>query len=273
MEIITDKINNTKKIEKKKKYYMGQDIVSLYVREKNKEQRKMLAKTTDYKTVSNLVRTALKFFIEYNSKIKMDKNIGNDFLSSLSHELKGPLTSIKGYLQLIIEAHGDKLEKNIKSTLNKVLDRCDVLESKIIEYLDEFDIEEEEIVDENNIQYDLLIIEDDVETLTILIDYFKSLGIACKGVENGYRGLKEIYRVIPKVILLDIILPDISGYDIMKKIRSDKNLRDIPTYFLTAIPIHKVEKKAEELEATGYISKPFSLSDFKDIIKYLKNGM
>ena len=70
--------------------------------------------------------------------------------------------------------------------------------------------------------------------------------------------------------MLDIILPDISGYEIIKKIKLDNKLRDLPVYFLTAIPKHEVEKKAKELKASGFILKPFNLSDLDVVIDLLK---
>lgn len=58
----------------------------------------------------------------------------------------------------------------------------------------------------------------------------------------------------------------------MKRIRANDKLKDIPVFFLTAILNVEVEKKIEELGATGSILKPFNLSDFNIILKYLKNN-
>lgn len=53
-----------------------------------------------------------------------------DLLSSLSHDLKEPLTSIKGYLQLIIEAYSETLGSNVLTIINNVLNQCLVFEKK-----------------------------------------------------------------------------------------------------------------------------------------------
>ncbi|MHA2124588.1 MAG: response regulator [Promethearchaeota archaeon] len=190
-------------------------------------------------------------------------------LSNLSHALKEPLTSIKGYLQLIIETYGNSLEGNVTSTLNNVLNQCLILENKIVDYLDKFEVETEEDLGDNEEEYDLILIEDDVETVNLLTSYFQSIGISSKGVLSGFKGLKELKRSVPKLVLLDIILPDINGYEIMKKLKADKKFKDIPVFFLTAVPSVEVEKKAIELGATGSISKPFNLTDFDVIYKYL----
>ena len=259
-----------------KKWQKGEDDfdidkerISLYVSKDIKDEWLNFASNNEYSTLSKLIREALKFFIEYRSNIIIKyKNVDIDLLSSLSHDLKEPLTSIKGYLQLIIEAHGNTLEDKVISIIKNVLGQCSILENKIIDYLDKFETEKEEEIN-GLIGYDLLLIEDDVETVNLLTSYFDSLGFSCKGVLSGFKGLKELKRHIPKLILLDIILPDINGYEVLKRIRADSKLKDIPVFFLTAIPNIEVEKKITKLGATGAILKPFNLSDFDTLHKYL----
>lgn len=207
-----------------------------------------------------MIREALRFFIQCR---------GLD-LSTLSHDLKEPLTSIKGYLQLIIEKYGNSIESNVISTLKNVLNQCLILENKIVEYLDKFETEMEEESINQKSEYDILLVEDDQETVNLLASYFESINITCKGVLSGFKGLKELKRYVPKLILLDIILPDINGYEILKRIRAEEKLKDIPVFFLTAIPSVEVEKKSLDLGATGSILKPFNLTDFNVIYKYLE---
>ncbi|MFW9989992.1 MAG: response regulator [Candidatus Odinarchaeota archaeon] len=245
--------------------------ISLYVSKNIKDEWLNFANNNDYSTLSKLIREALKFFIKYRSKIIVkDKNLDIDLLSNLSHDLKEPLTSIKGYLQLIIESYGNKVEDKVVSIINNVLGQCTILENKIIEYLDKFEYAKEEQIDKFK-KYDILLIEDDAETVNLLTNYFKSLGISCQGVLSGFRGLKELSRYIPKLILLDIILPDINGYEVIKKIRTNNKLKEIPVFFLTAIPIGEVKKKIKDLGVTGTILKPFNLSDFDEIQEYLNS--
>ncbi|MEE9379143.1 MAG: response regulator [Candidatus Lokiarchaeia archaeon] len=250
---------------------IDKERISLYISKDVKDEWLNFANNNNYSTLSKLIRESLRFFIEYRSKIIIrDKTVDIDLLSSLSHDLKEPLTSIKGYLQLIIETYGNTLEDKVISIIKNVLGRCSILENKIVDYLDKFETEKEEEINEL-IEYDLLLIEDDVETVNLLTSYFDSLGISCQGVLSSFKGLKELKRNIPKLILLDIILPDINGYEVIKRIRADNRLKDIPVYFLTAIPSVEVEKKVQELGATGAIFKPFNLSDFDTIHKYLNS--
>ncbi len=249
-------------------YDIDKERISLYVSTDVKDEWINFANNNDYSTLSKLIREALKFFIEYRSKILIkDKGVDIDLLSSLSHDLKEPLTSIKGYLQLLIEVYGNTLEDKVLSMVKNVLNQCLILEKKIVEYLDKFEVKEDEPVDDQK-EYDLLLIEDDQETVNLLKSYFESLNISCKGVLSGFKGLKELKKYIPKIILLDIILPDLNGYEVLKRIRADKKLKDIPIFFLTAIPNLEVEKKVEEFRVAGAILKPFNLSDFEPLQKY-----
>ena len=121
-------------------------------------------------------------------------------------------------------------------------------------------------------KYDVLLIEDDLATIRLITSYFDSKGFKCKGVVSGSKGLEELGNIIPKLILLDIILPDLSGYDICKKIKSDKNWANIPVYFLTAIAGPEVEKNLKNTKANGYILKPFNLTDFEVILDIMNKS-
>jgi CheY-like chemotaxis protein len=241
-------------------YNQDKERISLYVSKDIKEEWQTFAKQQNYSTLSKLIREALRFFIQ-------SKGID---LSNLSHDLKEPLTSIKGYLQLIVETYGISLDTNIISTIKNVLNQCMILENKIIDYLDNFETDREVDDTNQNINYDILLIEDDQETVNLLTRYFESLNISSKGVLSGFKGLKELKKYTPKVILLDIILPDINGYEILNKIKTDSRLKNIPIFILTAIPSIEVEKKISDLGVTGSISKPFDLTDFDVLYKHLK---
>jgi len=119
--------------------------------------------------------------------------------------------------------------------------------------------------------YDILLIEDDLATIRLITSYFESKKHVCKGVVSGTKGLEELRRTTPKVILLDIILPDISGYDICHTIKTDNDFKKIPVFFLTAISASEVKKNLRNSLADGYILKPFNFSDFSIIFEIL-NG-
>jgi len=110
-------------------------------------------------------------------------------------------------------------------------------------------------------QYDILIIEDDLSTIRLLTAYFESKSFKSKGVINGTRGLEELERNLPKVILLDLTLPDLNWYDVTKQIR----VRDIPIFLFGDIA--KTDVKVKVLGVVGIISKPFSFEEFEELLK------
>ena len=198
--------------------------------------------------------------MESKSKSSFLENI-----TSLTHDLKEPLTSIKGFSQLIIENDLDKLEHlpNIQTRIKEIYNQSVFLENKINEILNGVKTE--------HIQYDILIIEDDSPTITVLTEFFKIKGFTSMGVTTGTKALEELKRSKspPRLILLDILLPDISGYEVCEKIKSNKNLKHIPLYYITAIPESDVREKLEETKADGLLLKPFNFLEFEEVFNYL----
>ena len=118
-------------------------------------------------------------------------------------------------------------------------------------------------------QYDVLLIEDDPSTIKLVKNYFERKGHTFRGVLTGLKGIEELKLSTPKLILLDIILPDISGFEICKNIKFHETLKEIPVFYLTAVQGPKVEAKMEETKADGYILKPFNLVDLEFLFEYL----
>jgi len=252
-----------KKWQKGEKIYdRDKERISLYVSEETKNKWQDFINNHDYGTISKLIRDSVKLFI--------DDHLGNNptidqlnpqTISNISHALKEPLTSIKGYSQLLLENFNEKLSENVRSTVKNILEQSILLENKIKGFLDDIRVQAPE--------YDILLIEDDFATIRLITSLIESKGYSCKGVITGAKGIEEIKASAPKVILLDIILPDISGYDICKTIKSDKRYSKIPIFFLTAMNVGEVEENLKETGADGYILKPFNLSDFEKIFQLI----
>ncbi len=246
-------------------YDREKERISLYVADETKADWQDFINThkEKYKTVSKLIRESVNYFIKQKSGL-----IGEDLhkldektLTNISHALKEPLTSIKGFSQLLIENYREELTEDVFDTIKNIFDQSLLLENKIISILDNIKMESS--------KYDILLIEDDLATIRLLTSYFDSKGFSCKGVVSGTKGLQELANNPCKLVLLDIILPDYSGYDICKKIKANKNLKDIQVFLLTAIPGSEVEKNFEDSKANGYILKPFDFSDFEVLFQYL----
>jgi CheY-like chemotaxis protein len=249
-------------------YTRDKERISLYISEDTKDewQEFLDSNKEDYRSFSKLIRDSVQSFIDYskNTNDELSK-IDSNTISNISHALKEPLTSIKGYSQLLLESeeYKDKLSDVVKDTIRNIFDQSNMLENIIKNFLDNIEVHS------NN--YDVLLIEDDLATIKLITRIFESKGHICKGVVSGSKGLEELGRTIPKVILLDIILPDLSGYDICKTIKSDSEYNKIPVYFLTAISGSEVKKHLNQTKADGYVLKPFNFSDFEVIFDILNH--
>ena len=249
-----------KKWQKGEKVYnRDKERISLYVSEDTKTKWADFLENSNYTTISKLIREAVQHFIEDSNN-----KISPGTVSNISHALKEPLTSIKGYSQLLLETHKEDLSEEVLSTLRNIFEQSIHLENKIVTFLDN--------IKEKSTKCDILLIEDDVATIHLISSFFESKGFHIKGIASGNKGLDELrYNPeLPQLILLDIILPDISGYDICKALKVDEKYKDIPVYFLTAISGSEVESHLEETGANGYILKPFNFSDFDFLFKILK---
>ena len=249
-------------------YTRDKERISLYVDDKIKGnwQKFINRNKKSFPTFSELIRQSVKSFMEDSSRVSSElSKLNPSTLSNISHALKEPLTSIKGYSQLLLESEEfkGKLSEHVEETIKNIFDQSNLLENIIKNFLDNIEPE--------STPYDILLIEDDLATIRLITSYFESKHYICKGVISGTKGLQELRRVVPKVILLDIILPDLSGYDICQTIKTDNTYKKIPVYFLTAISASEIKKRLNETLADGYILKPFNFSDFNVIFEIL-NG-
>jgi DNA-binding response OmpR family regulator len=103
----------------------------------------------------------------------------------------------------------------------------------------------------------VLIVEDDLTMLRGLRDNFESKGYSVKTATDGEQGLKTAVAEKPDLIILDIMLPKMNGYEVCSHIRK-KNL-DIPVIMLTAKDQEKDVVLGLNLGADDYVTKPFSI--------------
>lgn len=230
--------------------------ITILVSEETKNRWQDFSKNKKFSTLSKLIRKSVEFFIDFSSNPNP-----LTMLSNLSHDLKEPLTVIKGFSHLLIENYRDKLDWGTLSKIKDVYDQSLILEGIITNTLDNYQHGKRE--------YDILLVDDDISTNKVLIDYFQLKGYSCKDIVSGSETFKELSTYKPKLILLDILLPEINGYEICKKIKSDENYRSIPIFYITAIPENEVKLKMKETMADGYFLKPFNLPEFENLFTYL----
>ena len=103
---------------------------------------------------------------------------------------------------------------------------------------------------------DIQIVDDKPENLDLLASMLKSQGYKTRMAINGKLALKSIRSHPPDLILLDIMMPDLSGYVVCKQLKADERTRDIPIIFISALYETMDKLKAFSVGGVDYITKP-----------------
>ena len=103
----------------------------------------------------------------------------------------------------------------------------------------------------------LLIVDDTVESLDLLVYFLKPAGYAIQTATTGRAALEHISRELPDLILLDVMLPDINGYEICERLKKDTRTRHIPIIMITALKELKDKIQGLEAGADDFVTKPF----------------
>lgn len=112
----------------------------------------------------------------------------------------------------------------------------------------------------------ILIIDDNRDLLEMVAYTLGLSGHQIFRAENGYEGIKEAGRKKPDLILLDIMMPQLDGFQTLQKMKSDRKLKEIPVFMLTALDKMSDVEKAFQLGADDYITKPFENDKLSCII-------
>ena len=113
----------------------------------------------------------------------------------------------------------------------------------------------------------VLSIEDNPDNMILIDRVVEGLGYKFVTAEDGTAGLQAVERYRPDLILLDINLPDIDGYEIARRLKADDNYKNIPIIAVTANALRGDEKKALEAGCDAYIAKPIMVGNLRRIIE------
>jgi diguanylate cyclase (GGDEF)-like protein len=109
----------------------------------------------------------------------------------------------------------------------------------------------------------LLIVEDDPDIGNMLKIYFSGMGFDVDVSVRGSEALERTKQVLPHLIVLDIMLPDIDGYEVCRSLRTNMRTSHIPVIFLTQKDERSDKLQGLELGADDYITKPFDIEELK----------
>lgn len=103
----------------------------------------------------------------------------------------------------------------------------------------------------------LLIVDDNPTNIKVLFDFLKDWGFKVLIAKNGENALTKLEEVTPDLILLDVMMPGISGFETCQRIKEKPSNKDVPIIFMTALADTENKVKGLSLGAVDYITKPF----------------
>ena len=109
----------------------------------------------------------------------------------------------------------------------------------------------------------ILIVEDQANTADMLTSYFKAQGYEVTAVGWGNDALAFIEKTIPDLVMLDIRLPDIDGYEVCRHLRAHRSTERVPVIFLTERRERRDRLTGLELGAVDYVTKPFDVQELR----------
>lgn len=117
----------------------------------------------------------------------------------------------------------------------------------------------------------ILIVDDNQEIIDLISYQFRSKGYQVISALNGQEALAKVYQEHPDLILLDIMMPMIDGYEICNTLKTNEETKHIPVILVTVKGNESDIEKGFEVRADGYVVKPFEIEELADFSeKFLK---
>ena len=259
------------------------DLVSQYIEENNiaVEDEIEQIKTGQQKLLSQYEEA-----FRENTKSDSQKNKTAQEYSELRHNLRTPLNAIIGYSEILMEDFEDDLSESCINDLNNILSHSRDTEKAIEKFVDFIkgdlkpepsdnlgqsnvknaeslfkslgDLDYSLEIDDNLKDADILIVDDNVTNCEVLQRRLSQHGLQCRVVYDGTNALKEVERKTPDLILLDVILPDINGLELLKEFRSKHTDDELPIIMVSAFNDVDSTAKCIKLGATDYLPKPLN---------------
>jgi two-component system alkaline phosphatase synthesis response regulator PhoP len=113
----------------------------------------------------------------------------------------------------------------------------------------------------------ILVVEDEKDIIEVLRYYLEKENYRIHVAEDGFSALDIAGKVVPNLIILDLMLPRLDGIEVCKRLKTDERLREIPIIMLTAKAEEADKIKGLETGADDYVTKPFSAKELMARVK------
>ena len=113
----------------------------------------------------------------------------------------------------------------------------------------------------------VLIVDDNVQNLELLEAYLEAPDLVTQRATSGQEALAQVARQKPDVILLDVMMPRMSGFEVCKQLKGDRATSDIPVIMVTALAELSDKERGVECGADDFLSKPVPRQELLDRIR------
>jgi len=105
-------------------------------------------------------------------------------------------------------------------------------------------------------------VEDEPEMIDLVKLVLERQGVKLIGAVGGQRGLEVVRRIKPDLVLLDMMMPDLDGWEFHRQMKADQELRDIPVIIVTALARGAAKRRGLDTgNVDGYVIKPFVMQE------------
>ena len=118
----------------------------------------------------------------------------------------------------------------------------------------------------------ILIIDDEPDLVAVLSFRLEAHGFGVVSALNGSTGLEKAKSDKPDLILLDLMMPGMDGFQVAKRLKDDPNTAGIPIIVFTAAVNPELSQRVSEISALDYITKPFEPKDLLEKVKKVLGG-
>ena len=113
----------------------------------------------------------------------------------------------------------------------------------------------------------ILVVDDEQGILDLMVDNLSDDGYDVISATNGASALVLIYRERPDLVLLDLMIPVVNGYEVLRELRRNPTTKNLPVVLMTAVSPAEGKQAAVQLGANRYVSKPSKRGSILQVIK------
>lgn len=119
---------------------------------------------------------------------------------------------------------------------------------------------------------DVLVVDDDKAINQVLCRFLQGSGFRVRPALDGQSALEQVRASLPRAILLDLMLPDITGFEVCEELKRDPQTQSIPVIMITALADDDSIERGKACGAMAYLTKPFDLDKLVATLKEAVKG-